>query len=126
MMHETAKEYVEAWDRGDIVTTVERGGLGPGYEQCIQIMVVEFCRVGLSFERTDDEEIDAKKFERECTRHLRIISDRLGGPSDAQVYAATDLAWRYLFRGGPKRTIESAKKFGIYSIMCSKHFPSAP
>ncbi len=39
MIHETAKDALAAWDRGEIVHSVEMGGIGPGYEQAIQILV---------------------------------------------------------------------------------------
>lgn len=38
------EEIVAAWDRGDVVWTIEMGGLGPGYEQCIQALFVELLR----------------------------------------------------------------------------------
>ena len=37
----TIEEAVERWRRGDPVWSVEMGGLGPGYEQAIQIGVFE-------------------------------------------------------------------------------------
>lgn len=35
---------VKAWDAGEIVWSVEMGGMGPGYEQCIQICIFECLR----------------------------------------------------------------------------------
>ena len=40
----TIASYVAAWDRNDVVPSIEMGGLGPGYEQCIQILFVEILR----------------------------------------------------------------------------------
>ena len=40
----TAAELVAAWDRGDLVPTIEMGGLGPGYEQAIQVLMIELLR----------------------------------------------------------------------------------
>jgi hypothetical protein len=37
-------EVVAAWDAGRVIWTVEMGGLGPGYEQTIQTLVVELLR----------------------------------------------------------------------------------
>jgi len=38
------KDAVERWDRGETVWSVEMGGLGPGYEQAIQIGMIEVLR----------------------------------------------------------------------------------
>lgn len=41
---ETAVDALAKWDAGESVFTVEMGGLGPGYEQCIHIMAFECIR----------------------------------------------------------------------------------
>ena len=41
---ETVEQALEKWDRDEPVFTVEMGGIGPGYEQCIQILVFELLR----------------------------------------------------------------------------------
>ena len=40
----TAAEALEFWDAGKLVYTLELGGLGPSYEQCIHIAVFELIR----------------------------------------------------------------------------------
>lgn len=40
----TAEQWLAKWDAGEIVPTIEMGGLGPGYEQAIQITVAEILR----------------------------------------------------------------------------------
>ncbi len=42
----TAQEALAKWDAGEILTSVEMGGIGPGYEQAIQIAIFEFIRRG--------------------------------------------------------------------------------
>ena len=39
------KEWLRRWDAGETVWTVEMGGLGPGYEQALQIAAVEMIRI---------------------------------------------------------------------------------
>ena len=39
-----AQEWLSRWDRGDTVWTVVLGGLGPSYDQCINIAVAEVVR----------------------------------------------------------------------------------
>lgn len=40
----TATEWLRRWDAGQSVWTVEMGGLGPGYEQAIQVACAEIVR----------------------------------------------------------------------------------
>jgi hypothetical protein len=40
----TAEEALAWWDAGKPVFTLELGGLGPGYEQCIHVLVFELIR----------------------------------------------------------------------------------
>lgn len=44
---ETARELVSQWDSGETIWSIEMGGLGPGYEQAIQILAVEITRDNL-------------------------------------------------------------------------------
>jgi hypothetical protein len=40
----TAQDWLDRWDAGNIVWSIEMGGLGPAYEQCIQITAAEILR----------------------------------------------------------------------------------
>lgn len=44
---ETVAEALAKWDAGEPVFSVEMGGLGPGYEHCIQTIAFECMRVWL-------------------------------------------------------------------------------
>lgn len=46
----TIKEWLEAWDRGEDVPSIEMGGMGPGYEQALQICAFETVRFVLANE----------------------------------------------------------------------------
>ena len=122
--HATAGELVEAWDRGETIWTLDMGGMGPGYEQAIQIAAVEFARANLGFTRTDDEKADTRRFEAACTETLHAIDEDLGGLSRAMFWAATWLAWQWVCNGGPQALIERSRAND--QIQCSRWWPRAP
>lgn len=39
-----AADWLRRWDAGKSVFTIEMGGMGPGYEQCIHVTAVEMLR----------------------------------------------------------------------------------
>lgn len=39
-----AGEQLRRWDSGDPIWTIEMGGMGPGYEQAIQVLAIEIVR----------------------------------------------------------------------------------
>ena len=101
----TAADALSAWDRGEIVTTVEMGGLGPGYEQAIQVLVFEIIRdVGAAFNANDEA-----GFRRRVDVTVQRIDQACCGFSGAQVGAASSLAFRAL-RDGWAEMLESAKR----------------
>ena len=72
IMPEHAREALARWDRGWNVFTIEMGGLGPGYEQCIHIAVFELIRDHLG------EEMSAEPEEKWGDMTLDRINDQLG------------------------------------------------
>jgi len=59
------KEWLKRWDSGDTVWSIEMGGLGPGYEQAIQITVAENVRVMIDTNFDSSEWKDKEKWERD-------------------------------------------------------------
>lgn len=122
-----AADWVKRWDEGRSIWTIEMGGLGPGYEQCIQITAVELVRFMLAKqynpERFNDEltrqkckeEIDAHGFENEIIKAL--------GLSGAQYGAAKNLAW-FMYRDGPREVMKDERVKDRH-IQVSKNFPRA-
>lgn len=55
------KEHIEKWDRGEIISTLEMGGVSPGYEQAIQLLVAEILRETLAIEGAEltNDQIEA-------------------------------------------------------------------
>ncbi len=98
----TAADVVRMWDAGETVFTVEMGGLGPGYEQAIQVLVIELLRDNAALPSPGEVGTwgDAT---------ARKHSAALGGLSEAQVGAAKSLAYRIL-RDGYTLTLDSMRK----------------
>lgn len=95
-------DVLAEWDRGGIVWSVEMGGLGPGYEQAIQVLAIELLRdmkaqplpLGDTFGDWGDATVS------------RINSQCLGF-SGAQVGAAKSIAYR-IIRDGYHAALQSA------------------
>lgn len=122
----TVEELLAQWDAGQTIRTVEMGGLGPGYEQAIQIMAVEFARALSKSEGHQEQDMAAetKRVDEICDEVMRRIDRWVGGASGAQYGAARHLAWRWCYQeGGPKAVYESAPE--DRQIFCSKWFPRA-
>lgn len=101
-------DLLARWDAGKSVWSVEMGGLGPGYEQAIQITAFEMLRVLL------DQKPDASKWQDTdawATDRERLdcaVTPRLSGLglSGAQFGAAMGLATR-LYMNGPVKSMKT-------------------
>jgi hypothetical protein len=121
-----AVDWLARWDAGRSVHSIEMGGLGPGYEQCIQIMAAEVVRyliehkVDAATEYADDrwpslrDAIDTWLFSNTKIKAL--------GVSGAQVGAAYSLATK-IYRDGP-RVVMNVPEIKDRHIQVSKNFPS--
>lgn len=124
----TNEEALATWDRGEPVWTCEMGGIGPGYEQCIQIMGFEMLRAMLShpadWDKVSGEEgrdaWRAYRDEIEAVPEVKSIVERLG-PSGAQFGAAMNIAAVFAMNGyakGMEKVPEDRR------ILISKSFPT--
>lgn len=125
MQHETIGELLAAWDAGEIVWSVELGGLGPGYEQAIQIAAVEMARDGIGIVLPDDKDERNEAWDRLCSASLAKHNDSLGGLSGAQYGAAKWLAYQWVHNGGPAALQVRVKEQKADRIMISRSFPRA-
>lgn len=115
-----AADALAQWDAGKSVFTIEMGGLGPGYEQCIHIVVFELIRafkdrpevIYSSDNKFVNDEMDEHLFSNPIIKKL--------GLSGAQAGAGKSLAWAAL-KNGWRATIKSVEN--DRHIQVSKHFP---
>jgi hypothetical protein len=118
----TAKEALQRWDDGQGVFTVEMGGLGPGYEQAIQILVFEIIRDQLG--KPLPAPGTASNGWRDDT--VSRCDESCLGFSGAQVGAAKNLAYHYLHDGYEKTLMKFKEKDGDRLTQVSKELPKAP
>lgn len=127
----TNEQFLKAWDAGEPVWTVEMGGMGPGYEQCIQIMAVEMFRAMITNPPADWKELegDAGKDRWraysdiiEAIPQVKLVIGHLG-PSGAQFGAAMSIASKFAMDGYAKAMATVDEK---RHIMVSKDFPTLP
>lgn len=114
---ETASEAVKLWDAGEVLTSINLGGLGPGYDQAIQVLIFAILR------KLHDQKLPPRDEEIVALVQKTInelIDGKDLGYSGAQGGAAASIAWRYLSRG--YNTTLNAAPFDNL-IQVSKHFP---
>lgn len=97
---QTAADALKRWDEGQGVFTIEMGGIGPGYEQAIQILVFEIIRDNLGATLPDENDKDASKafWDKFGDESIHRTNEKLGY-SGAQVGAAKQVAYRALRQG---------------------------
>lgn len=119
MYGESARDWLERWDAGRGVWSIEMGGIGPGYEQAIQVTGAEVLRWLLEH-NTDRGLKDFPAIEPEISGDLR---ERLApiGLSGAQWGAACNIAC-VIYRNGPIRALELVDR--DRHIQVSRTFPS--
>lgn len=122
----SAQDWLDRWDAGKNVWSVEMGGLGPGYEQVIQITAAEILRKLLGygpdfkFEEVSKAQEWRYQFEKELLENEVI--QNLNGVTGAQFGAAKNIAF-VLFRHGP---VDALSKGEVKDrlIQVNKDFPN--
>jgi len=121
----TIQDWLDRWDSGRTVWSISMGGLGPGYEQAIQVTVVEIIRHMLAAnyvaESWEDQEVwkaDLKKIEAWSYQDETIKKLGLSG---AMWGAALNLACM-LYHHGPI-AVMTDKRVKDRHIQVSKNFP---
>ena len=116
MYGKDAMEWLKWWDSGRSVWTIEMGGLGPGYEQAIQVAAAEILRhlLDKQYNDIDLEEIRRWSLDNDVIHKL--------GLSGAQFESAICLAIK-LYVVGPIK-IMNTPKFKDRRILVNKFFPS--
>ena len=91
-----AAEQLRRWDAGETIWTIDMGGMGPGYEQTIQVGAIELTRdqLGKPLPAPDDKK--ANRVWGDAT--IKRIDDQIGF-SGAQWGACRFLAYKWLSIG---------------------------
>lgn len=122
-----AREWLRRWDAGRSVWTIEMGGLGPGYEQCIHIVCAEVLRYWLDTGVTADDFAtdESCKALSDRTREWAFQNETIKklGLSGAQYGAGVHIAG-HLLRRGP-RAIMKDEAVKDRHIQVSRSFPVA-
>jgi hypothetical protein len=122
----TNEEVLAEWDSGGSVWSIELGGLGPGYEQCIQLMGFEMLRAIIAsppdWEKMSDDMTAWRAFRDQIEKDDGVakVVEKLG-PSGAQHGAAMNLATVFA-RNGYSKGMEMVPD--DRRIQVSKTFPS--
>jgi hypothetical protein len=121
-----AAEWLRRWDDNQSVWTIEMGGMGPGYEQCIHITCAEIIRFMLAqkyeWGRLKTEPEIGKKWQEEieAMSHDNLTIKKLG-LSGAQWGAACNIAYQIYGRG--PREVMKDERVKDRHIQVSKMFP---
>ena len=127
MYGKDAADWLKRWDEGRSVWTIEMGGLGPGYEQCIHITCAEILRHML-----DSNYLPELWDEKEVWKGVRDEIEEVGfknstikalGLSGAQWGAAMNIA-AMLYRRGP-RAVMADERVKDRHIQVQRTFPQA-
>lgn len=116
---ETNEEVIAKWNRNEIVWSAELGGMGPGYEQAIQILLFELLA---NWKITDNLE-EGEKYSEIFNAYVDSTAHRLSklGFSGAQVEVARATAFQFLKFGYAEimNKLPDERR-----IMVNKSFPS--
>ena len=98
-----AAEWLSRWDKNETVWTVEMGGLGPGYEQAIQIAAAEALRVMVTENFDHRSWGDKEQWDKDRDRINELCHEKEGkitdlGLSGAQWGGALSLATQLYMR----------------------------
>lgn len=113
----TAEEQLRRWDEGSIIWSISMGGLGPSYEQAIQVLAIEIVRDELA--KPVPEEIPKNWGDGTINR----IDEACGGLTGAQVGAAKVIAYQWL-KLGPWAFLEKFDR--ERKIQVSNFWPHVP
>lgn len=122
------QEAADAWAKGETVWSAELGGLGPGYEQAIQILLFEIL---VRWPReTSVPEPEGDSYPRDYTKHVDTVAKALdetcGGFSGAQVGAAKATAYQFMRFGYGHMLTKLKSEDPERLIQVDKTFPHLP
>lgn len=120
-----AADWLRRWDEGKVVWSIEMGGIGPGYEQCIHVTAAEVLRhmLAMKYDHSQWSDGDAwkkdlKTIEAEGFKNETIVKLGLSG---AQWGAAVNVAAN-LYQRGPRAMMNDPRVKDRH-IQVSRGFP---
>jgi hypothetical protein len=123
-----AAEQVRRWDTRKSIWTIEMGGMGPGYEQAIQVLAVEITRDNLGKPLPDPNSEASKEWGFATVERIDQKqadgSYSCGGFSGAQVGAARWLAYQWLSIG--PAALHADKLYDGRHIQALNYWPRVP
>lgn len=122
-----AADWLRRWDAGKTVWSIEMGGLGPAYEQCIHIVAAEILRFFIAQKydpKTMFDGDNARRVDDETSAmsHTNPIIKGLG-ISGAQWGGALNLAAN-IYRKGPRQVMRDTAVKDRH-IQVQRYFPQA-
>lgn len=115
------RDWLVRWDRGDTVWSIEMGGLGPGYEQCIHITAAEIVRwfadQNADASLWDDEDATKPIFDRMEKSVSKVEAVKKLKLSGAQWAAACNLA-SMIYRQGPRAMMKDDRVKNRHIQVC--------
>lgn len=123
-----AADWLKRWDEGRVCWSIEMGGLGPGYEQCIHITAAEILRHLLERKyepETWDHEPETWNHDRKEIEDAVFANRKISaiGISGSQWGAAMNLASQF-YRRGP-RAVMTDDRVKDRHIQVQRTFPVA-
>ena len=105
----TTEEWLQRWDNNQVVHSIEMGGLGPGYEQAIQVTAAEIVRHLINGPYNRAVGLTEEDFDRIRTFAMedQTIKD-LGGITGAMFGGAANLAIM-LWKHGPVKVMQDER-----------------
>lgn len=125
--HDEARDWIAKWDAGECISSMEMGGIGPGYEQAIQEAVVAIVRANIEHDIPEGEAMpkDAAGYNIWGDDILHAEDRRFGGLTGAQAGRAKWLAYKIL-TGGITALMDTLREKGEWEdrhILISKAWP---
>jgi hypothetical protein len=109
------------WQGGDPVWSIEMGGLGPGYEQCIQVGAFELAKRIKDAALPDEKAALGDALDKHLYAVIAEVAPVLDGLSGAQAGAIQNLAYHFV-KDGYSETLHQVEQ--DRRIQCSRKFPA--
>lgn len=118
----TVTDALKLWDAGELLWSIEMGGLGPAYEQAIQVGVIELCRRIYPLPVMEDEKLN-EYLDDKVHEVIKASKGGLQGLSGAQASAIKSLSYHLCHRGWRVVLLDYRESDKERLTMISKQWP---